>query len=135
MKYFYLIFLYMLISACSGSSENGSENKHTINSNIDSQNIVINNKKEPIIINLDISDVMTDKEIEEYYSKNNKSSINYIYINDNYSPSINNNNSIIITIDEKDNISLVEPEPQTELFIDTTNPIINTNTNITLDIE
>lgn len=134
MKYFYIAFLCLFVAACSSNNDNGNDNKSVINSNIDSQNTVINNK-EPIIIDLDIKDVMTDEEVEKYYSENRENTVNYIYINDNHSPFINNNNSIIISIDKKDNISLVEPEPQTELFIDTSSPFINSDANIILNIE
>lgn len=61
--------------------------------------------------------------------------LSIIYISDTYSPFINNNNSIIVSIDEKDNTYLVEPEPQVDLFIETGNTIINTDTSPTLDIE
>ncbi len=40
-----------------------------------------------------------------------------------------------MSIDEKDNTYLVEPEPQVDLFIETGNTIINTDTSPTLDIE
>ncbi len=135
MKYFYITFLCIFFVACSGNKSGHDDEKCRIDSNIQNSNRVINNSKKPIIINLDINDIMTDEEAEKYYNENGKDSVNYIYISDTYSPFINNNNSIIVSIDEKDNTYLVEPEPQVDLFIETGNTIINTDTSPTLDIE
>lgn len=137
MRYIYIILFCALIIACSNSDNlvNNTEHLNIIKNNIQHNGFVLHNDNKEIVIDINMEDIMTNEEIEKYFNENTDNATNYIYINEYIYPNINNNESINISLDKNDTLSSIKVEPQIELFVESRDSIINTNTNINITIE